>query len=865
VSPHFLAATISRTPPLIRALALLGSFGLGLAAVEPFLPSPHAPRINIRWDNDLGVADRQRLESTFGLVRPEPREGATWRYDLVDVTHENVAALVAHPAVSDTHEIDRTLGVVAPGAPRGTTWILPAALNFWREPPVSTALATASAAAFLFAALSLVLSGRRSSGRVCLVTSAGLVVTGCIWYAIFDSPAPTIVALVAAVGTAVTGGVGRTYRATPTAMALAVLVWLGFLALIGQTSVLPVAVAGGVVYLFGYVMGSFLVPPRDADRGLATAVVRTVAGLLLSVLAFFLCLRFSIPWAVGPTALLLTAVLLYRRSAFLLPRFDVTPRWDPVFAGVAAVIVFSPVLVTAIQMSRGAYPPVFFNVDTPFFLGHVHSLVKATTFPPPSLNVLGGQLPNHYGIQGAAALISRSSGLAPHHALFLVVVPLLVAGTVAAAVELIKGIGPRLPWLISLPLLLNPVPTFWAEFTSIVGSSVMKAMKGLTLAPLETLLGEHQLWGVANVAAPNVATPFLVLAVLAGIFNSPARGWRLPVFLAGIAIAVKAPTAVSLLAGLGLAVAARAAVEHSLRPLLPAVAAGAVFAAVYGLLWFMPDRTAETGLQLFPLYHLQWLRSRGDLAGFGTDVVWLLAPALIALKARPAARGPERPSLLIFALGPFIVANTLNVSSANGTTANWPQIMISVPLVLRAFVLSIAAPRWSGFGSRLRTAFVGLVALTTIPALIAAASYTASIVRNPAKGHEFANNRSIAEVLAVVPVAQSVIVTNDLRHPAAGSGAFDRQMQIPALFGHQAFAVDYTYEKHRFSDERLALQELLRSEQWTDAIDRAARMHHWTHFLVHKSFAHPATIPLERLFENDAYAVYRFSGTSGAR
>jgi len=212
----------------------------------------------------------------------------------------------------------------------------------------------------------------------------------------------------------------------------------------------------------------------------------------------------------------------------------------------------------------------------------------------------------------------------------------------------------------------------------------------------------------------------------------------------------------------------------------------------------------------------------------------------------------------MFALAPFLVVNTLNAAGANGATANWPQIMIGVPLVLRAVVLSMAGPRWSRCGAGVRTAFVVAASLTIAPGLVAAARYSASIVRNPATGHEFVNNRPLAAALAVVPRAQSVIVTNDLRYPAPGSGPFDRQMQIPALFGHQAFAVDYTYERYRFSDERLALQALLRSESWTEAIVRAARTHHWTHFLVHKSYPHPAAIPLERLFENDEFAVYRF-------
>ena len=83
-------------------------------------------------------------------------------------------------------------------------------------------------------------------------------------------------------------------------------------------------------------------------------------------------------------------------------------------------------------------------------------------------------------------------------------------------------------------------------------------------------------------------------------------------------------------------------------------------------------------------------------------------------------------------------------------------------------------------------------------------------------------------------------------------------MQIPALFGHQAFAVNYVYESYSFSRSRYDLQKLLQSEHWTNEIDDAARTNGWTHLLIRKDYIHPAPIPLERLFDSELYAVYRF-------
>ncbi|MBI2187875.1 MAG: hypothetical protein HYU37_12290 [Acidobacteria bacterium] len=831
--------------------------GLGFAAVEPFLPSPYAPRIHVGWENGVSSDERLRLELAFRLARPEHLEGTAWRYDLVDPRPETVAALIAHPAVKDTHEIDRTAGVVQPGAPRGTTWIRPRALHFWRVPSILAALATASAAAALLSVAWLVLTRQQWSRRACLLTSAGLLAAGAAWHAISSVLGPTVVALVAAAGTAVFGVANGSYRVTAKGATLVAIVWAAAIALIGGTSVVRAAAACGVVYTLGYVPGALLVPPRDDDTALSLAPVRTIAGLLLSTMGFFLCLRLSVPWVIGPVALLLAAVMVHGRAAFTPPRPAVTPSWDAVIVGLAAVIAFAPILIAAARMSSGQFPPVFFNVGTPYFLGHVHSLVKTTTFPPPSLSFLDGRRSYHYGIHGLAALISRSSGLAPHHTLFLVVLPLLTVGVVAAAVVLARRISPQLPSLVSIPMLLVSVPTFWYQFWGVVGPRVREAASAWTLSPLHVLMRQWDLWGVASNNAHNIAAHFLVLACLAGIAAAPTRGWRLPIFLAGVAFIVKAPTGVSLLAGLALLQAVRATTERSFRSLMPALAAVAVFGAVYIAFWVIPGQ--ESGLQLFPLYQVKVLSDRGRLATFGADVVWLLLPALIALTVGLGGRDRQSPSLLLFAVASFIVANTFHASIAVGVADDWLQIMIAVPLFLRAFVLSVAGQRWTRFSRGVRVAFLCAVALAIVPPLVAAASYAALLIRDPQNGHEFADNRLLGEALAVIPTEHTTIVTNDLRYPADRFQHDNRQMQIPALFGHQAFAVNYEFESYPFSEERRTLQELLRATEWTDAIERAAQKYHWTHLVVHKHYAHPAAIPLERLFDNDAYTVFRFS------
>ena len=52
-------------------------------------------------------------------------------------------------------------------------------------------------------------------------------------------------------------------------------------------------------------------------------------------------------------------------------------------------------------------------------------------------------------------MISRSSGVAPHHAVFLIVFPLLIGGILAAAVVLARRLCPALPSVVAVPMLLG--------------------------------------------------------------------------------------------------------------------------------------------------------------------------------------------------------------------------------------------------------------------------------------------------------------------------------------------------------------------------------------------------------------------------
>jgi signal transduction histidine kinase len=241
------------------------------------------------------------------------------------------------------------------------------------------------------------------------------------------------------------------------------------------------------------------------------------------------------------------------------------------------------------------------------------------------------------------------------------------------------------------------------------------------------------------------------------------------------------------------------------------------------------------------------------------DLLWMLLPALIVVTA--GIEDPEKRSapLLLMAVAPILVVNATrldNISTGGGGTGgDWVQLLHPVPFLVHAFALSLASRRWDRLGRSRRAAFLLMTMLTVAPVALAASHYSLLFLRNPENGHEFVDNRPLAQALAVIPTTGTIVVTNDLRYPAQNFTRDDRQMQIPALFGHQAYAVNYAHEA---VEERRPLQRLLQQPAWSDAILDAARAHGWTHLLIRKDYVHPVPVPLERIFDNQFYEVYRF-------
>jgi hypothetical protein len=133
---------------------------------------------------------------------------------------------------------------------------------------------------------------------------------------------------------------------------------------------------------------------------------------------------------------------------------------------------------------------------------------------------------------------------------------------------------------------------------------------------------------------------------------------------------------------------------------------------------------------------------------------------------------------------------------------------------------------------------------------------TILMAREPERAHEQADNRSIAAALASIPIAGTVVATNDLRYPANNYGRDLMQYQIPALFGHQAFAVP-GYDRYPGWEERVLAQRDLASASVSCVTLRRLGEAGVTHLLFHTPVTTPSSLELPLIYSRDHYAVYR--------
>jgi len=111
----------------IGRIAIAGECLLVLLCVAWAVFERPAPLVNIRWRDGLSADDRSRVERQLYLENGQLSEGA-WRYELTSPRSTEIAAIIAHPDVRDTHRIDRDHATLTADAGTG-------ALRIWWAGP----------------------------------------------------------------------------------------------------------------------------------------------------------------------------------------------------------------------------------------------------------------------------------------------------------------------------------------------------------------------------------------------------------------------------------------------------------------------------------------------------------------------------------------------------------------------------------------------------------------------------------------------------------------------------------------------------------------------------------------------------------
>jgi len=593
-----------------------------------------------------------------------------------------------------------------------------------------------------------------------------------------------------------------------------------------------------LVLLACYAAGISLLSARGMRPTPGFAAVRLTGGICL--LAFFYLLS-----KVAGTPLIIFAGLPLLVAVAILVR---KPAWSIQFdnisaasTGAGALIVVSsiPVLIMGARMGAGEYPAEFFAVDSPFFLQQVYALLGSDTYPPPSLETLGFAFKYHYGVQAFVALAATLTGLKPHLLLFGVVEPLLMllAGFVT------YDIGRRLTGSRGAALLCLFIVMFGTKqyFINYLDPSWWR------------IVTRQEYFNFRYPNAPDLAGLLIALCAVRCALEFEQRPLRLAaLFFTCMLPVFKIPYLIPVSAGMALLYAFELHRRFRLA-LLFEIAGAALACALIYLVFAKSDATTggSASAQLFGFLAMMMPWDKNTLL----VMVVLVVITAVATRQRPSG---DITRLGAMAIAPYLVFFLWRLDIDNNY-----QIFSLATVLVTLFTAAWLVPAWFGGTqkSRCRYFIVAAIAALTVPAVLSLVNHIHIVTMSPAKGHEFADNRSVADALLHIPVDGTLLATNDLRYPADRYIRDNRQLQLAGIFGHRNLASNLEYGGISKVDalQYSKLVRLFQAAIWPAAEIAIVREKTGiTHLLIHKPYAHANDIPLQRLYENDAYAVYRF-------
>jgi len=535
----------------------------------------------------------------------------------------------------------------------------------------------------------------------------------------------------------------------------------------------------------------------------------------------------------------LAAVLYVVRRSTLRIALEGPPR-EAAWALIVSALASLPVWIMGWRMGWGEFPAVFFAADSPFFLQQVYALMRTDSYPPPSLEMLGFSFNYHYGIQAFAALASVLTDVKPHFTLFAVIEPLLELLTGLLVYDICRRLTGRHGLALAcLVLFLFGSRQYLVNYFGAAG------WEFITRA-------EHFNFRFPN--PPNVAGLLVALCAVRCALDFERRSMRMAaLFFMCMLPVFKIPYLIPISAGLAFVYLYE--LRERFRPgLLPEIAGAALLSTLCYLIFAMSPATTRATAEFKVLGFVEM-----SLPWQNETLLILSVLAVLAAAATRQGLSESMRRLLIVALAPYLLFALCEVE-----IKNQEQIFdLGIRLVgLSAFVyLASAWAARDGHSPAMRAVAAALLIGLTAPGLLSWATHVHVVTAHPDRGHEFTDNRSLAEALRRVPLDDTLLVTNDLRYPANHFLRDFRQFQLAGLFGHRNLASNLAYGGLK-PEEVARFVGITRSFQWKswpeDQISHLRRTYPVTHLLIHKNYPHADAIPLQLVYENRDYAVYRF-------
>lgn len=515
----------------------------------------------------------------------------------------------------------------------------------------------------------------------------------------------------------------------------------------------------------------------------------------------------------------------------------------------ASALSFLYILIPGIRMGHGAYPAVFFSVDAPYYLGQIHSLIRYAGWPPPSLSVLGQSFGYHYGSQASCAMLALFSGVAPHIVTFAICMPIIQIAFISGIWRISSGLFPaehavQRRWAVPLLLFCSiyPLSALWPEG------------RPFSLYHSFDILTDPQAFGGGYTILSSQFGMFVAMVCILGLQDfacAASRRWI--TLIVGIVVIFKSQYSLVLGLGYGMWTLIEALTLRRLFWMWGPLLALLLAIGLYSLEQQAAQFTMTFSLGRFVLNRAARIDTLGLLA------IYTLPGVLILLHRRWAANcGNAWRYLLCFCLPGLVFVNLFDLMRGGEFSGAFFEITYVFPIFSAMFTLTLVAENWHALSPTWRRVMVALILLATLPPFAHRVFQTGVLLVAPERAHEYVDNKMLAQALACIPVRDTLLVSNDFHYPAQNNRRDLRQCQFPALFGHQAYDVNFDYEPFSDSGTRLLEQRRFTQDPWDPGLESLARTLGWTHLVIHLTAPHAKVIPLPLLFENSEYRVYEF-------